>query len=207
MSVRDKTHDFPEAAGLEEEKPRRKGGRKPTPGDILAPPPMEVPDTRTRPIPTQQPKARVKKGARVVAAAAPEAPKRRDGEGLPKEALDFADEPEPPSSSGDVPDIGDLFESEEPDARFDALASLVDDSESINMKTDLSEPLVAALARAEVAAYVFKVPELSAFCHTIKTLRVSLGRKGRREIVEAMRGAEPMGDDGGLIEKFRRWAG
>lgn len=221
MSVRDKTHEYPEAAGLEDTSraatPKRRGTRKATPGDILAPPPMSVPDTRTKPIPAQgrsnddaarktAPKARVK--PRVARdPPPPEVPERHDSEGLPRRELDFADEPDPPSSPNEVPDIGDLFESEEPDPRFDALASLVDDTQSINMKTDLSEPLVAALARAEVAAYVFKVPELSAFCHTIKTLRVSLGRKGRREIVEAMRGADQGGEDLGIIEKFRRWAG
>ena len=177
---------------------------------------MSVPDTRTKAIPVQgrsnddaarrtSPKARVKRAERDP--PPPNDPPRRDTEGLPRKELDFADEPDPPSSPDSVPDIGDLFESEEPDPRFDALAALVDDTQSINMKTDLSEPLVAALARAEVAAFVFKVPELSAFCHTIKTLRVSLGRKGRREIVEAMRGADQGGEEMGLMDKFRRWAG
>lgn len=95
----------------------------------------------------------------------------------------------------------DIFGSETT-AQFNPLSELLSEDD-INMKTDLTQGLIVALARCEAAAKMFEVPELTDFCHAIKTMRVSLNRKGRIEIVEAIKGHPPVDGSTNFIDRLR----
>lgn len=98
-------------------------------------------------------------------------------------------------------DMGDLFGTPS-DEQFNPLSELLSE-EAINMKTDLTDGLIIALARCEVAADMFEVPELRNVCHAIKTMRVSRGRKGRQEIVEAIKGHPPQDGTASFMQKLK----
>lgn len=98
-------------------------------------------------------------------------------------------------------DMGDIFGSPN-EEQFNPLSELLSE-EAINMKTDLTDGLIIALARCEVAADMFEVPELRNVCHAIKTMRVSRGRKGRQEIVEAIKGHPPQDGTANFMQKLK----
>lgn len=101
-------------------------------------------------------------------------------------------------------DMGDIFGSDDTPMAPDPLDTLMSE-ENINMKTELTEGLIMAIAVAEVYADEFQIPQLKSVCHKMKTMRVSLGRKGRMEIVEAIKGHPPpaMDDPASFAQRFK----
>lgn len=100
-------------------------------------------------------------------------------------------------------EMGDIFGNVDEGEKFNPLSELLSEDD-INMKTDLTPGLIIAIARCEVAADLFEVPELRDVCHAIKTMRVSLGRKGRTEIVEAIKGHPPQDGTMPFFQKLKQ---
>lgn len=68
--------------------------------------------------------------------------------------------------------------------------------DKLEMKSDLSQDLILAMARGKVISKKFKCPELDNLMDNILKLSVSKDRKGREEMVELARNSvDPMEDN------------
>ena len=64
------------------------------------------------------------------------------------------------------------------------------DTKNLRMKTDLSAPLILAMARGEIFVDIYKSRNMANFINSIQTLNVSKGRKGRSELVALVRNSQ-----------------
>lgn len=66
--------------------------------------------------------------------------------------------------------------------------------ENIEMRTDLSPPMILAMSRGDVFVKLFKSDVMNSFMESVKVLSVSKGRKGRGELVSLVRNAQEIED-------------
>lgn len=62
--------------------------------------------------------------------------------------------------------------------------------ENIEMKTDLSAPLILHMARGKIYVDTFKSKVMKDFIDNIQILSISKGRKGRQELVALVRNSQ-----------------
>lgn len=80
--------------------------------------------------------------------------------------------------------------------------------ERLEMKSDLSQELILAMARGNVIAEKFRSPELKELMNNILKFSVSKDRKGRIEMVDLARNMqEPLEDTGGYDVMRRMFGG
>lgn len=76
--------------------------------------------------------------------------------------------------------------------------------ERLEMKSDLSQELILAMARGNVISEKFKSPELKGLMDNILKLSVSKDRKGRIEMVDLARNIQDPLDDNNNMGMFSR---
>jgi len=64
------------------------------------------------------------------------------------------------------------------------------DTKNLQMKTELTAPLILAMARGEIFVDIYKSKNMANFIKVIQTLNVSKGRKGRSELVALVRNSQ-----------------
>lgn len=64
------------------------------------------------------------------------------------------------------------------------------DKENLQMKTELSSPLILAMARGRIFASHYKSAVMDNFIDLIQVLSISKGRKGRQELVALVRNSQ-----------------
>lgn len=75
-----------------------------------------------------------------------------------------------------------VTQAENKDLQYAAETLFQDDN--LMMKTDLSTGQINALARGHIFAELYQCDMMTQLCHTIESLMVSKGRKGRSEMVD-----------------------
>lgn len=85
------------------------------------------------------------------------------------------------------------------------LLSLIYDTTNINVKTDLNQEQVMAVARLELYADYHNIPILKAFTQNFKELQISKDREGRKEatqILAATQSTFGMEEEKNLFDKL-----
>lgn len=72
------------------------------------------------------------------------------------------------------------------------MLSLIYDTSNINVKTDLNQEQILALARLELFAEYHNIPLLKKFAQTFKELQISKDRKGRQEATQILAATQSM---------------
>jgi hypothetical protein len=70
------------------------------------------------------------------------------------------------------------------DARFLMQLQEIYSKEDIEMKTDLNQAQINALAKGQLYASIYNVPIVKELCNRVMLLLVSKGRNGRKEFVD-----------------------
>jgi hypothetical protein len=102
--------------------------------------------------------------------------------------------------------IQDLFTKDEPE-RYRMLSEFYKNDENINMKTDLNDEEINALAVIDFIQFFCKENwnidlQLTNLSSAIKTLKVSRNRLGRQEAITVLKGQEEKPEEKGILKRF-----
>ena len=79
--------------------------------------------------------------------------------------------------------------------------------DDIEMRTDLSPPMILAMSRGGIYVDRFKSEVMKDFIHNIQVLSVSKQRKGRGELVALVRNSQDVYDEGVDMSAFAKVMG
>ena len=81
------------------------------------------------------------------------------------------------------------------------------EKKDIEMRTDLSPPMILAMSRGEIFADIFNSEIMRSFIKNIQVLSVSKNRKGRGELVAIVRNSQDVYEEGNDLSSLARVLG